>query len=129
MASGARSKRVGDLVRAEISDLMLRGMKDPRIGFASVTEVRMSPDLRHARVYISVLGDDSKVRSALAGLRSASGYLQRELGARLRLRNTPKLTFIHDESIERAAHMEELFRKLHDETAQQTDSNECEDVE
>ena len=129
MASGARSKRVGDLVRAEISDLMLRGMKDPRIGLASVTEVRMSPDLRHARVYISVLGDDPKVRSALAGLRSASGYLQRELGARLRLRNTPKLTFIHDETIERAAHMEELFRKLHDETAQQTDSNECEDVE
>ena len=129
MASGARTKRVGDLVRAEISDLMLRGLKDPRIGFASVTEVRMSPDLRHARVYISVLGDDSKVRSALAGLRSASGFLQRELGTRLRLRNTPKLTFIHDESIERAAHMEELFRKLHDETVQPTDSNECEDAE
>ncbi len=129
MASETRLQRVGDLVRAEVSDLMLRGLKDPRIGFASVTEVRMSPDLRHARVYISVLGDDSKVRSALAGLRSASGFLQRELGARLRLRNTPKLTFIHDESIERAAHMEELFRKLHDETVQQTDSNECKDVE
>ena len=128
MASETRLQRVGDLVRAEVSDLMLRGLKDPRIGFASVTEVRVSPDLRHARVYISVLGDDSKVRSALAGLRSASGYIQRELGSRLRLRYTPKLTFIHDESIERAAHMDELFRKLHDETAQQTDSDEREDA-
>ena len=128
MASETRLQRVGDLVRAEVSDLMLRGLKDPRIGFASVTEVRVSPDLRHARVYISVLGDDSKVRSALAGLRSASGYIQRELGSRLRLRYTPKLTFIHDESIERAAHMDELFRKLHNETAQQTDSDECEDA-
>ena len=128
MASETRLQRVGDLVRAEVSDLMLRGLKDPRIGFASVTEVRVSPDLRHARVYISVLGDDSKVRSALAGLRSASGYIQRELGSRLRLRYTPKLTFIHDESIELAAHMDELFRKLHNETAQQTDSDECEDA-
>ena len=128
MASETRLQRVGDLIRAEIGDLILRNIKDPRSGFTSVTEVRVSPDLRYARVYISVLGDDAKVRSALAGLRSASGYIQRELGLRLRLRYTPKLTFFHDESIERAAHMEELFRKLHDETRQQTDSDECENA-
>ncbi len=114
MASSTRLQRVGDLIRAEVGELILRGIKDPRVGFTSVTEVRVSPDLRYARVYVSVLGDDAKVRSALVGLRSAAGYIQRELGARLRLRYTPKLTFIYDESIERAAHLEEVFRKIHE---------------
>jgi len=115
MASETRLQRVGDLIRSEVSELILRELKDPRIELTSITEVRVSPDLRHARVYVSVLGNESKVRSALAGLLSASGFIQRELGARLRLRYVPKLTFVHDESIERAAHLEELFRKLHKE--------------
>jgi len=91
-----------------------------------VTEVRVSPDLRYARVYVSVLGDESNVRSALAGLRSAAGYIQHQLGARLRLRYTPKLTFIHDESIERAAHIEEVFRSLHAQEDERTERDEHE---
>lgn len=119
MASNTRLKRIGDLIRAEIGDMILKSLKDPRIGFASVTHVSVSPDLRHARVYVSVLGDDSKVKSALVGLRSAAGYIQRELGNRIRLRNIPKLAFYYDDTIEHAAHMDELFKKMHEQETRQ----------
>jgi ribosome-binding factor A len=124
MASNTRLQRVGDLIRAEIGDMILKNLKDPRIGFTSVTRVRVSPDLRHARVYVSVLGDESKVKSALAGLKSSAGHMQRELGARIRLRNIPKLTFFYDDTIEQAAHMEELFKKIHDESPAPEDTDD-----
>lgn len=127
MASNTRLQRVGDLVRAELSDMILKSLKDPRIGFTSVTRVRVSPDLRHARVYISVLGDESKVKSALAGLKSAAGHMQRELGARIRLRNIPKLTFFYDDTIEYAAHMDELFKKVHEQDSYQESPDDDDD--
>ena len=127
MATNMRLRRVADLIRAEISDMILKDLKDPRIGFTSITRVRVSADLRHARVYVSVLGDAAKVKSAMAGLKSASGYIRRELGSRVRLRNVPELKFFHDETIEYAAHMEEIFNKLHETESSRDVSDEDQD--
>jgi ribosome-binding factor A len=103
-----RMRRVDEAVRQVVSDAVAQDLKDPRVGFVTVTDVKTSPDLRHARVYVSVLGD-RKVRDAsLDGLRSAHGYLQRRV-AELRLRNTPELEFILDQTTERAFRLERII--------------------
>ncbi|MBI5118095.1 30S ribosome-binding factor RbfA [Candidatus Poribacteria bacterium] len=95
-----RQKRLGELIKQEISEMMLREIKDPRIGFVSITSVDMTADLRHAKVFISVLGSESERKSSLAGLRSATGFIRRELGHRLRLKYTPEISITYDKSIE-----------------------------
>src|SRR5438105_8705562 len=96
-----RTDQVGGQLRQEIMQIIRRDLKDPRIGFVSITEVRMSPDLRSARVRVSVLGGDEDVQSTLAGLRSASGLIRHQLGRRLQnLKFTPDLRFEIDPSIE-----------------------------
>jgi len=105
-----RPSRVGELIREQISVLMPE-LRDPRIGLATVTEVKMSPDLKHGRVYVSILGDAEERARTLAGLNSAASHLRHEIGARLRLRNTPDLIFLYDESIEYGARIEELIAK------------------
>jgi len=105
--------RVNDLIRQEIADLLRHQVKDPRLKcLLTVTEVVTSADLRHAKVYISVLGGEEEKREALAGLERASGYLRRELGERLSLRYIPELVFQRDESIERGSHLLELIKKV-----------------
>ncbi len=110
-----RSKRVGDRIREEISDILLRKVKDPRIGFLTITDVELSPNLRYAKVYYSVVGTESERRSAADGLESASGFMKRELGTRLRLKFMPELVFQFDSSLEYGDRMERLFRELHGE--------------
>ena len=105
-----RPTRVAEMIRMEISDL-LPALRDPRIGLASVTEVRMSPDLKHGKVYVSVLGGAEERRKTLTGLNSAAAHIRYEIGARLRLRNTPELIFFNDDSIEYGARIEELIQK------------------
>lgn len=95
--------------------MLTRGLKDPRIGFASVMEVRMSPDLRVASVYVSLLGSEAEKKSTLVGLRQSSGWIRRELGKRLRLRYTPEVRIFEDTTLDRAFHLEEIFRQLHEE--------------
>ena len=109
-----RADRVGDLVRQVLSELLLRGVKDPRVaaGFVTVTDVDVSPDLRHARVYISTLGDDAARKAALAGLTSAAGWLRRELGRQIHTKYTPELTFMRDPSFETASRVESLLADL-----------------
>lgn len=108
-----RQDRVGDLVKREIAHIIEHELKDPGIGFVTLTGVKMSGDLRQARVYYSVLGDqDSKERSA-AALGRARGFVQREIGRRLRLRYTPEISFCFDDSVERGAHIEELIQRMH----------------
>jgi ribosome-binding factor A len=107
-----RADRVGDQVRAELADILLRKTKDPRVGFVTITRVEMSVDLKHARVLVSVLGDEDQKKQTLKGLKSASHFLRGELGKRLKIRNTPELAFILDESIERGAKMLDTLRKL-----------------
>jgi ribosome-binding factor A len=104
-------RRVDEAMREVLSDAVTQDLKDPRVGFVTVTSVDTSPDLRHARVYVSVLGDASTRKLSLAGLRSAHGYLQRRVAAELRLKHTPTLDFVYDDTAERAARMEALLRE------------------
>jgi ribosome-binding factor A len=113
--SSDRMRRVDEAVRQVVSDAVAQDLKDPRIGFVTVTDVKTSPDLRHARVYVSVLGDRKARRASLAGLESAHGFLQRRLSAQLRMKNTPELQFVLDETAETAFRLERLIdRELGD---------------
>lgn len=104
-----RMRRVDEAVREVLSDAIATDLKDPRVGFVTVTSVKTSPDLRHARVYVSVLGDDQQREDSLLGLRSAHGYLQRRLASELRLKHTPTLVFEYDESVDRGMRIGELL--------------------
>ena len=108
MASN-RIGRINEEIQRELSTL-IRSVKDPRVtGMISVTAVNTTPDLKFCKIYISVL-DKSDVDQVLKGLKSASGYLRRELGRALNLRNTPELTFVRDDSIDQGAHILEMLR-------------------
>jgi len=106
---GDRLRRVNEAVRQVLSDAITQDLKDPRVGFVTVTAVDVSPDLRHARVYVSVLGDASVKEGSLDGLRAAHGYLQRRIAGELRLKHTPTLNFAIDDSIERGMRISELI--------------------
>ena len=108
--SGDRMRRVDEAVREVLSDaLQGSDLKDPRIGFVTVTDVKTSADLRHARVYVTVLGDAEQRERSMAGLQSAHGVLQRRVGRQLRMKRTPTLEFRYDETTDRAMRMEELL--------------------
>ncbi len=103
-----RMPRVDEAVREVLSGAISTDLKDPRIGFVTVTGVRTSPDLSHATVYVSVLGDERRREQTLAGLRSAHGFLQARL-AELRLKRTPTLRFAYDDSVDRGMRISELL--------------------
>lgn len=105
----ARMRRVNEVIREVLAAAIATDVKDPRIGFVTVTDVDTSPDLRAARVYVSVLGTESEREDAMAGLRSAHGFLQTRIGSQVRMKRTPTLTFHYDESIERAARLTEML--------------------
>jgi ribosome-binding factor A len=106
---GGRMRRVDEAMRAVLSDAIAKDLKDPRIGFVTVTAVKTSPDLRHARVYVSVLGTEPEREHTLDGLRSAHGFLQRRLAGELTLKHTPALSFEYDESIDRGIRISRLL--------------------
>ncbi len=111
--AGHRTDQVGAQVREEIMQIIRRELKDPRIGFASITQVRMSPDLRLARVRVSVLGDETEQQRTLTGLRSATGVIRHQLGRRLtNLRFSPELRFELDPSIEYSVRISKRLREL-----------------
>ena len=107
--SGERMRRVDEAMRQVLGDALAQDLKDPRVGFVTVTDVKTSPDLRHARVYVSVLGDDAAQQASLDGLRSAHGWLQSRVSGELRLKNTPALHFVHDDTAARAQRLEALM--------------------
>jgi ribosome-binding factor A len=110
-------RRVDEAIRQVIGDAVAGELKDPRVGFTTVTDVRTSPDLRHARVYVSVLGADGGASTAdereatLDGLRSAHGFLQARIAGELRLKRTPALEFFYDDTTDRALRVEELIAR------------------
>jgi ribosome-binding factor A len=104
-------RRVNEAVREVLSARLAEGLKDPRIGFVTVTAVDTSPDLRHARVFVSVLGDAEQREQTLAGLGSSHGYLQSRIALELRLKNTPTLEFVYDESVDRGMRISELLQE------------------
>src|SRR5205807_4301605 len=97
----ARMRRVNEAVREVISAHISGDLKDPRIGFVTVTGVETSPDLRSARVFVSILGEEAEREDALVGLRSAAGFLQAQIGTQLRMKRTPTLEFVYDDSVDR----------------------------
>jgi ribosome-binding factor A len=107
-----RSERLGELLLAELSGLLAREIKDPRIGFVTLTRVDMSDDLRYAKVFASIIGSAPEKARALQGLSSATGYMRRHLGRALHLRYTPEITFLLDESLEYGAKIAQLLRQL-----------------
>ena len=107
-----RVDRVSGLLQEEIGRLIQRELKDPRIGFVSVTRVALSRDLRHAKVFFSIYGDETAKQRSLEGLRSALGFIRGELGRRLGLRYIPELDFRIDESVEYAFHIEEIIQQI-----------------
>jgi ribosome-binding factor A len=108
-----RSERIGELILAEIADLIAREIKDPRIGFVTFTRVEMSDDLRHAKVFVSSFGAEAEKARTLQGLSSATGYMRRHLGRALHLRYTPELSFLLDDSLEHGAKIAQILRQLH----------------
>jgi len=102
-------RRVDEAVREVLSDAIAKDLQDPRVGFVTVTGVNTSPDLRHARVYVSVLGDEPAREASLAGLRSAHGFLQSAIATQLSLKRTPELTFHYDDSVDRGMRISELL--------------------
>lgn len=108
-----RTERLNHFIRDEISDLLRREAKDPRLGvFVTVTRVAISPDLQHARVFVSVMGTEDEKVGVMTALDAASGFLRRELAARLRLRHSPALTFCYDDSLERAGRVLQVMSEL-----------------
>ena len=122
---GKRSEKVADLIQKEISQMLVKSIKDPRIGFVTITKVTVSEDFRLAKVYFSVAGTLEERERSMKGLDSAKGYVRKELGQRIRLRYTPEITFQFDPSIEYAIHMEELIQSIH--VKKGADGNEEED--
>jgi ribosome-binding factor A len=112
MLAGKRSVRVGDQILKEIADLLIRKIKDPRVKGVTLTGIQLSEDLRHAKVYFSVLGNKGDIKKNQAGLDSAKGYIKREIGLRLHLRYIPDILFKHDSALEIGEQMEKLFQKI-----------------
>ena len=114
-----RSDRVGDLIRQEVASILLHGeLNDPRIGFVTITHVKMTPDLRDAKIYFSQLGTEKEKKESCAGLNSASGYLRRMLAKQLRLRCIPKVTFYYDETLEYSDHIGQVLHGIQDPEAE-----------
>jgi ribosome-binding factor A len=107
--AGGRMRRVNEALREVLSARIAAGLKDPRVGFVTVTAVDTSPDLRHARVYVSVLGSEEERSETLEGLGSSAGYLQATIGREVRMKRTPTLEFVHDDSIDHGFRISELL--------------------
>jgi len=107
-----RQERVRELIRAEISEIIQRDLQDPRLGLVSVTDVQVSPDLRQARVYVSVYGDERSRKETMEALTGATGRIRSELFRRLDLRHALQLTFAYDESLARGARIFELLERV-----------------
>ena len=119
---GKRSEKVAGLIQKEISQMLVKSIKDPRIGFVTITKVTVSEDFRFAKVHFSVAGTLQERERSMKGLDSAKGYIRKELGRRIRLRHTPEIMFQFDPSIEYAIHMGELIQSIHQE--KEPDENE-----
>lgn len=105
----ARKDRVNEQVRRELAELLRTEVKDPRVGMVSLTDVEVTPDYAHAKVFFTTLADSSRLPEVEAGLAKASGFLRRELGRRVRIHTTPQLHFVYDASLERGASLSRLI--------------------
>lgn len=108
-----RPEKVAHLMRREVADILQRRVRDPRVSaMVSVTDVEVTPDLSFARVYVSIMGPEAERAATLEALRHAAGFVRHELGERLDLREVPEVRFVHDESLERGARVEDLLKRI-----------------
>jgi ribosome-binding factor A len=123
LMEGKRSEKVADVIQQEISQMLVKTLKDPRIGFVTITRVSVSEDCRLAKVYFSVAGPPVEKERSTKGLNSAKGYVRRELGRRMRLKYTPEIVFEFDPSIEYAIHIGEVIHRLKEERGKDGDES------
>lgn len=112
MSTQLRVEKLQELIKQELSKMLLKELKDPRIGFVTVTGVEMTGDLREAKIYVSVMGGEEQVKSSLEGLQSALGFIRREIGRRIRLRFTPEISFALDTSLDYGEHIQKILLKI-----------------
>ncbi|MEN9207235.1 MAG: 30S ribosome-binding factor RbfA [Gloeomargarita sp. GMQP_bins_120] len=126
MATSRRVERVAELIKREVSQLLLKGIKDDRVGqgLVSVTDVEVSGDLQHAQIYVSIYGPPEVRAQTMAGLHSATGYVRSVLGQRIRLRRTPEVVFREDTSLERGSRVIALLNRLKQERAESSPAQE-----
>jgi ribosome-binding factor A len=122
MATHSRPDRVGHLLQQKLAEVFARGLKDPRVGLVTITGVKMSPDLREARVYWTVHGEDAVRNQTARGIEAARGWLRRVVGATLGLRVVPDLHFTYDEAIDRGDRIERLLREVREKDARKQES-------
>src|SRR5687767_14013552 len=126
MGQGSRPERVADQIRAEVTTMIARELHDPGVGFVTVTRVEVSPDLQHARVYYTSLGDAAARQNTARALERAAGLMRRQIGQRLRLPRTPEIRFEFDQSIGHQDRVEQLLKDLAEE---QSDANDVTDTD
>ena len=116
-----RMEKVQELMKQEISKIILQELKDPRIGFVTVTQVEVSRDLSLAKVYISIMGSEEQIEGSWKGLQSSLGFIRREVGHRIRLRITPELRFVLDKSLDYSDHIQKLLLQIERDEKQRTE--------
>ena len=119
MPQGSRASRVGDQIRAELAELLVREVHDPGIGFLTIVHVKVSPDLQQARVYYTTIGDDQARKESAKALGRATPFLRRQIGRRLNLKRVPELAFMFDDSIEKNDRIERILQEINTERADQ----------
>jgi ribosome-binding factor A len=112
MLAGKRAIRVGDVLLKELADLLMRRVRDPRVTGVTLTGIRVSNDLKHAKVYFSLIGDEQAIMEVQEGLESAKGFIRREIGQRMELKYVPDIVFKHDPSLATGERMEKLFQNM-----------------
>lgn len=120
---GVRVEKIQELIKEQVSAIIMREVKDPRIGFVTVTEVDVSSDLKNAKIYISLLGSAKQMQDSWEGLNSSVGFIRRELAHRIRMKFIPDIKFYVDTSLEYSAHIQELLTKIHQEEDKNHGSN------
>ena len=124
MSQGSRPERVADQIRAELATLIAREVRDPGIGFITLTRVRVTPDLQQARVYFTTLGDEKAQKASTRALERAASFLRRQIGTRLHLRRTPELLFQYDQAIAGQDRIEQILNELHSTPAPEPDDDD-----
>lgn len=115
MSNHLRIEKLQELIKQEVSKMLLMDIKDSRIGFVTVTGVEMTGDLREAKIYVSIMGNDEQIKSSLEGLQSALGFIRREIGRRIKIRFTPEISFALDKSLDYSEHIQKLLLQIEQE--------------
>lgn len=112
--SNVRANRVAEQMKKDVGEIINQRVKDPRVGFVTITDVEVTNDLQQAKIFVSVLGDEEEKEQSLIALEKASGFIRTEVGKRIRLRKTPEITFLFDEAFEYGSKIDEILRSLKD---------------